>query len=111
MRLLSGPYFPYWNINFFSLPTVRSDTNETEGEKKRKSEGLKVRDGERDCRAIFGLSFPTHIRSRFSGLLLFKMVGVKTVSSDLTVLSVCACVCALLISLGFSCGCSGFFVF
>ena len=55
----------------------------------------------------------THTHSRFSALLLFRMVGVKRVSFDLTWLRVlrvhlrvCVHICVL-ISLGFSCGCYG----
>ena len=94
----------------------RERKREREREKReRKSEGLKARDGERECRAIFGPSgcFPTHTHSRFSALLLFRMVGVKRVSFDLTWLRVlrvhlrvCVHICVL-ISLGFSCGCYG----
>lgn len=50
---------------------VWSDTNETNREKKRKSEGLKMRDGECDCQAIFGLFFPTHT------LTLLRLVVVE----------------------------------
>ena len=85
----------------------------TEKQRKRESEGLKARDGEAACGAIFGPSGCfLHTRSRFSGLLLFRTVGVE--SSDLIrlyVLRVCICVSlrALLISPGvFSCGCHGF---
>lgn len=65
----------------YFLPMVLGDTNETETTQKKKketqSERLKARHGERQSAELFLAGVFLHTRSRFSGLLLFRTVGVK----------------------------------
>ena len=80
--------FSVWELLFFFRPMVYGDTSERRRETENESERLKARDGVRVWSYfwhvwVFLLTL-TLTHSRFSCLLLFRMVGVKRVSFDLT---------------------------